>query len=95
MLEDLRLGMNPVPRHPQGVGEKALEQAVVPDDLQREAAAVGGQPHAPVGQPRYQPKLIELLQHGRHRPRRYAKPLGERIRGNRLVAARFQREDRL
>ena len=39
VLEHLGLGVHAVPRHPQHVGQVALEQAVVADHLERDAPA--------------------------------------------------------
>ena len=38
VLEDLRLGVNAIPGHSQRVGEEALEQPVVADHLEGDAA---------------------------------------------------------
>ena len=43
VLEDLGLGVDAIPRHVERLGEVELEQAVVADDLERHALAVGGQ----------------------------------------------------
>ena len=49
VLEDLGLGVDAIPRHVERLGEVELEQAVVADDLERHALAVGGQLDALVG----------------------------------------------
>ena len=49
MLEHLGLVVDPVPGHPQRVGEVGLEQPVVADHLERDALARRGQLDAVVG----------------------------------------------
>ena len=83
------------PRASPAPRRDSLEQAVVADHLERHAPPVVGQPHAAVGRVRDQAELVEALEHRRDRAGRDAQALGERVRGHRLVAARFQREDRL
>ncbi len=95
VLEHLRLGVHTVPRHAQGLGEVALEQAVVADHLERDAASVSGEADATVGGVGDQAELVEAPQHGRDGARGDAEPLGQRVRGDGLVAARFQGEDGL
>ena len=48
MLENLGLGVDAIPGHPERVGQEALEQPVMTDDLQRNSPALGGEPHPPV-----------------------------------------------
>ena len=66
VLEDLGLGVNAIPGHAQRIGQKALEQAMVTDHLEREPTALAGQSHAPVGHVRDQAELVELLEHRRY-----------------------------
>ncbi len=95
VLEHLGLGVDAIPRHAQRLGEEQLEQPVVADHLERDLAAVVGETHAAIGQVLDQPELAEALEHRRDRTGREAEPLGERVRRDGLVAARFECEDRL
>jgi len=67
VLEDLGLGVDPIPRDLEDLRQEELEQAVVADDLERDATAVGGQAHAAIGRVLGEPELVELAHHGRDR----------------------------
>ncbi len=95
VLEHLGLGVHPIPRHFERLGEEQLEQAVVADHLERDPAPVLGQAHAAIGVVLDQPELAEALEHRRDGPGREAEALGERVRGDGLLGSRFEREDRL
>ena len=87
VLEHLGLGVNPIPGHPQRIGQKALDQPVMADHLQRQAPAIGGEAHAPVGDMGREAQLVELLEHRRDGARRDAQSLGQGVGRHRLVAA--------
>ena len=70
VLEDLGLGVDAIPRHVERLGEVELEQAVVADDLERHALAVGGQLDALVGHVVDEAELAQALAHPRRRRRR-------------------------
>jgi len=95
VLEHLGLGVHTVPGHAQAVGEKALQQTMVADNLQRQPAPLGGEAHAAVGDVAGQPQLVELLEHARDGARGDAQPLGQGICRYGLFRARLQREDGL
>ena len=95
VLENLRLGVNAVPGHAQGVGQEALEQAVMADHLQGQLAPICGKANPSIGRVRDQPQLAELLQHRRHRSGRDAEPFREGVGRDRLVAVGLKRKDRL
>ena len=84
VLEDLGLGVNPIPRHPQRIGQEALDQPVVADHLQRHAPPIGGEAHSPVRGMSREPQLVELLEHRRDRARRDAQALGQSVGGHGL-----------
>jgi hypothetical protein len=67
VLEDLGLGVDPIPRDLEDLRQEELEQAGVADDLERDATAVGGQAHAAIGRVLGEPELVELAHHGRDR----------------------------
>ena len=95
VLEDLGLGVHPIPGHPQRIRQEALDQPVMADHLQRHAPPVDSEAHTPVGDMGREAQLVELLEHRRDRPRRDAQALGQGIGRHGLIAARLQREDRL
>ena len=95
VLEDLGLGVDAIPGHVERLGEVELEQAVVADDLERHALAVGGQLDALVGHVVDQAELAQALAHPRRRRRGDAQALGERVRGRGPRIALSDRVNRL
>ena len=69
MLEHLGLGVHAIPGHPELLGEKQLEQAVMAQHLQRHTPALVGQPHTVIGLMLDDPDLGQLAHHPRHRRR--------------------------
>ena len=67
VLEELRLGVHLVEREPEPIDEVALEQAVVPQDLERAAPSLVGERDAAVREPLDQAELVEPLRHRRRR----------------------------
>ena len=95
VLEDLGLLVHPIPGHPELLGEKQLEQTVMAQHLERDAAALRREPHAVVGLVLDQPHVGELAQHRRNRPRRDAEPLCQVVGRYRRALAHLQRVHRL
>ncbi len=60
VLEDLGLGVHPIPAHPELLGQEQLDQAVVAQHLKRHRATLVGQPHAAIGLVLDQPHLVSL-----------------------------------
>ncbi len=79
VLEHLSLGVNAVPGHAEDIGQVALEQPVVADDLEGDPPAVLGQADAAVGDVTDQPELVKALEHGRDRTGCDAQALGQCI----------------
>jgi hypothetical protein len=77
VLEHLCLVVDLVPRHPEGIGEIGLDQAVVADHLERHPLARGAQRHPVVGPVLDQTHVRHPLEHRGHGPGRDAEPLGE------------------
>jgi hypothetical protein len=95
VLEQLRLLVDEVPRDVEHLDEQQLEQAVVAERAQRDAAALVGEADAAVALVLEQAQLVEAAQHARHRSGGDAEALGERVRGNRSLQPRLKRVDRL
>jgi 1-acyl-sn-glycerol-3-phosphate acyltransferase len=95
VLQDLGLVVDAVPRHAE-LRQKQLEQAVVPDHLERDAPAVLGQRDAVVGLVRDEAELGEPADHPGRGGRGDPEPLGERVgRDLPVVRAALERVDRL
>ena len=95
VLENLGVGVDPIPRDLEDLRQEELEQAVVADDLERDATAVGGQAHPAIGRVLGEPELVELAHHGRDRAGRYLESLGQSARGHGCRALLAERVDRL
>ncbi len=95
VLEHLGLGVHAVPGHPELLGEEQLEQPVVAQHLERDAAPLLGQPHAAVGLVLDQPDVGELAHHRRDRARGDAEALGELGGRDRGALTDLQRVHRL
>ena len=95
MLEHLGLGMNAIPRHPELLSEKQLEQAVMAQHLQRHTPTLVGQSHTVIWLVLDDPYLGQLVHHARHRSGRHPKPRRKIVRGNRRAAASLKRIHRL
>ena len=83
VLEHLGLGVDPIPGHPQLLGEEQLDQPVMAQNLEREAATVGGQADTVVGLVFDQAELGQLAHHPRDRAGSDAEPVGQVVGGNR------------
>ena len=94
VLEPVRLGVNLVERHPERVRQVALEQAMVPQHLERAQPPLVGQHHAAVGRPLDEAELGEPLHHRGRGRRADLHALGEG-RGRRALALGIERVDRL
>ena len=94
VLEHLRLGVDLVPAHAQALDEEELEQAVVPDHLERDEPPAVGQAHAAIRLVLDQAEPGELAEHPRDRGGSDVEPRGERVRRGRLAAA-LEHVDRL
>ena len=79
VLEQLGLLVDEVPRHVEHLDEQELEQPVVAERAQRDAAALGGEPDPAVALVLEQAELGEAAQHARHGAGRDPEPLGERV----------------
>ena len=95
VLEQLRLLVHEVPGNVEHLHQQQLQQPVVAQRAQRDAAALGGQRDAAVALVLEQPELVEPAQHSRHRAGRDAEPLGQRVRRHRSLQPRLERVDRL
>ena len=95
VLEHLGLVVDTVPRHVERLGEVQLEQPVVAQHLERDAHALGGQPHALVGHVRDEPELVELADHSRGRRRRDIETLGQSVGRHGPARALTELVDRL
>ncbi len=95
VFEHLGLLVHAIPGHPEALDQIELEQPVVADYLERDAAARVGQLDAVVGLVDHEPELAEALDHSRGRRGGDAQPVGERVGADGPVAALLQRVDRL
>ncbi len=95
VLEHLRLGMHPIPRHPELLSEEQLEQTVMAQHLQSNTAALVGQAHTVIGLMLDDPDLGQLAHHPRHRRRGHPEPGREIVRRYRCAATSLQRIQRL
>jgi hypothetical protein len=95
VLEHLGLGVHAIPRHPELLREEQLEQAVMPQHLQRHTPALLGQPHTVIGLVLDDPDLGQLAHHPRHRPGRHPEPRRQIVRRDRRSAASLERIHRL
>jgi len=87
--------MDAIPRQPQRLDQYSSSQAVMPDHLERDAAACVGQRDAVVRLVFDQAELAEALDHPRSRTRRDPHPLSQRVGGDGRCAALLERVDRL
>ena len=94
MLEELGLGVHLVERQAEAIDEVTLEQAVVPQHLERVRAARVREGDASIRKSLDQPQLVEALGHRRRRGRADVHAAGERGRRDPL-ARRLERVDRL
>src|SRR5918999_2940011 len=83
VLPALCLGVHLVPGDAEHLGEEALDQTVVADDLERDLLAGAAQDDAAVRLVRDEAEAGELLDHGRRRRGRNPEPAGERGRRRR------------
>ena len=67
VLQHLRLVVHAVPGHPERLGQECLEQPVVAHHLERHLLPLGGELDAAVAAVTDEPRLVEPLQHRRHR----------------------------
>jgi FtsP/CotA-like multicopper oxidase with cupredoxin domain len=63
VLEELRLGMDLVEREPEAIDQVALEQPVMPEDLERAQPTCVGEGDAPVRESLDEAELVEALRH--------------------------------
>jgi len=77
VLQDLRLGVDAVARHPQRLGEERLDQPVMADHLERDLLPGGRQAHSLVRDVFGEADLGELLQHRRRGRRGDAEARGD------------------
>jgi hypothetical protein len=75
VLEHLRLLVDPVPRHPERLGQVSLEQPVMADDLEGDLAACVGQRRTLIRHVPHEPQVVQPLEH-----------VGRRRRGHRQAA---------
>ena len=94
VLEDLRLGVHLVPRHPEVLDEEQLEQPVVADHLERDMAAAFGETDAAVALVLDETEGRELTEHPRDRAGADVEQRREIVRRGRAVAL-LERVDRL
>ena len=95
VLEDLGLLVDPIPRHPELLREKQLQQPVMAQNLERHAPALRRETDAAIALVLHESQFGELADHRRDRSRRDAEPLGELGRRDGGPAARLERVDRL
>jgi len=94
VLEAIGFVMDVVDVHAQGLGEVQLEQAVMPNDLERDALAGVGEMGATVRLVRQQVERRELLHHRGRRRGSDAEVLRERADRHAALSG-LQLEDRL
>ena len=87
--------MHAVPRDVEHLDQQQLQQPVVAQRAQRDAAALGGERDAAVALVLEQAQLVEPAQHPRHGAGRDAEPLRQRVGRHRALEPRLERVDGL
>jgi hypothetical protein len=95
VLEHLRLLVHTVPRHPERLREVGLQQPVVAEHAQRDAAALGRELDAVIAPMRHEAVVVEAAQHGRSGGGGDPQTLGHGGRGDGPSDLGLEREDRL
>ena len=95
MLEHLSLGVHTIPRHPELLSEKQLQQPVMAQHLQSHTPTLVGQPHPVVRLMLDDPDLSQLAHHPGHPRRGHPEPGREIVRRYRRAATSLERIQRL